>query len=307
MRTRFISQINRYLELVKNPMAFIISIIILGLTSTVSVFSQNYCVVGTNQNKFYSDHQVIKAPEAGQDFYGQDPQFPGPTPAYKDNGDGTISDLKTGLVWIKERGQKITWDAAVSGASVNKTGGYSDWRMPTIKELYSLIEFSGINGTDKTTSTGFTPFIDTNYFGFAYGSGIGNERIIDCQDWSATVYVSTTMRNDATIFGVNFADGRIKGYPKFKPGSGGKVGQQLYVRCVRNNPQYGKNIFLDNSNGTVTDLATNLMWSKDDSKIGMNWHDALALPDKLKPATGAGVTGSSIPISMFMILIKANG
>jgi hypothetical protein len=246
------------------------------LASSLISFSQNYCIVGTNQSKFYSNSEEIKAPQPGQDFYGQDPQFLYPIPNYVDNSDGTITDKNTGLMWMKERGLKMSWNDAILGASTNKIGGYYDWRMPTIKELYSLIIFSGVNGTDKTTSIGYTPFIDTNYFGFTYGSGIGRERIIDCQDWSSTVYVSTTMKSDTTVFGVNFADGRIKGYPKYEPWSRGKTPHLLYVRYVRNNSQYGKNLFQDNTDGTITDRATKLMWSKEDSKKGFNWKDALA-------------------------------
>jgi hypothetical protein len=237
---------------------------------------KGYPIVGTNQTKFYNDSGEIAAPAQGKPYYGQNASYPGNVPSYTNNGDGTITDNVTGLMWVQERGSKVTWDIAVAGASTNRTAGYSDWRMPTIKELYSLIRFNGVNGPNNMVTTGFIPFIDTNYFGFAYGSGIGTERVMDCQDWSATEYVSTTMNNQATIFGVNFADGRIKGYPKYEPSSGGAVGYKLYVRYVRNNPNYGKNSFKDNGDGTITDLATKLMWSKEDSKKGLSWPDALA-------------------------------
>lgn len=283
------------MNIVKNKLITTV-LIAFGIVLIVqSAFSQNYCIVGTNQKKFYSNTQEIEAPQVGEAFYGQDPQFSYPIPSYTDNGDGTITDKNTGLMWIKDRGSKISWKDAVSNASTNKTGGYSDWRMPTIKELYSLILFSGVNGTDKTTSKGYKPFIDTNYFGFAYGSGIGRERIIDCQDWSSTVYVSTTMRNDTTVFGVNFADGRIKGYPKYEPWSKGKTPHLLYVRYVRNNPLYGKNLFQDNSDGTITDRATKLMWSKDDSKKGLNWKDALAWVQKQNAANYLGHNDWRLP------------
>ena len=64
----------------------------------------------------------------------------------------------------------------------------------------------------------FHSVLDTKYFGFAYGDESHGERGIDCQDWSATEYVGTTMGGNPTVFGVNFADGRIKGYPKVFPG-----------------------------------------------------------------------------------------
>lgn len=236
----------------------------------------SYLLAGTGETNCYDTAKSIPAPAAGQPFYGQDAQSWHPAPAYTNNGDGTITDLNTGLMWVQARGVKMSWEAAKNGAATNRTAGYTDWRLPTIKELYSLIQFTGTNGPSQTSPAGYRPFLDTNYFGFAYGAGTSSERIIDCQDWSATPYVSTTMNGDATIFGVNFADGRIKGYPQYQPGSGGSVGQTMYVRYVRANPAYGTNNFCANGDGTVTDLATALMWSQADSGSGLNWQAALA-------------------------------
>jgi len=83
------------------------------------------------------------------------------------------------------------------------------------------------------------------------------------------------MNGDATIFGVNCADGRIKGYPRYVPG-GASTEKTMYDRYVRNNPAYGTNSFVNNGDGTVTDLATALMWSQADSGVGLNWSNALA-------------------------------
>ena len=74
-----------------------------------------------------------------------------------------------------------------------------------------------------------------------------------------------------TMFGVNFADGRIKGYPVKSP-RGEKTFHVLYVR---GNLEYGKNKFRDNGDGTITDEATGLTWMKADSGKGMDWPSAL--------------------------------
>jgi hypothetical protein len=65
------------------------------------------------------------------------------------------------------------------------------------------------------------------------------------------------MNSNTTVFGVNFADGRIKGYP----GDISPRGQPMkqFVRYVRGNPEYGINDFADNGDGTITDTATGLM------------------------------------------------
>lgn len=48
------------------------------------------------------------------------------------------------------------------------------------------------------------------------------------------------------------------------------------MRYVRDNLDYGINNFVDNGDGTITDTATGLMWSKASSGGGMDWKDALA-------------------------------
>jgi len=236
-----------------------------------------YTIVDTGQDKCYDSRGEMDPPKYGQPFYGQDAQFKGKQPSYKDNGDGTVSDLNTGLMWVKARGPMVTWEDAMAGAAKCKVGGHSDWRMPTIKELYSLINFmGGCQGTVQNSK----PYLDTKYFDFVYGDESQGYRIIDCQDWSATEYIAKTMNGNPTVFGVNFADGRIKGYPKESRGPQGSRKKVLYARYVRGNPAYGKNDFKDNGDGTITDKATGLMWSKADSGTGMNWESALAWVQK---------------------------
>ena len=82
------------------------------------------------------------------------------------------------------------------------------------------------------------------------------------------------MRGRGKIFGVNFADGRIKGYDLHMPDAGAE--KAFFVLCLRGNPVYGKNDFHDNGDGTITDRATGLTWSRADSGKGMNWQEALA-------------------------------
>jgi len=77
------------------------------------------------------------------------------------------------------------------------------------------------------------------------------------------------MNGYTTVFGANFADGRIKGFRKRDPSGGGQ--KMLYVRYVRGNANHGINDLVDNGDGTITDKATGLMWSKGDSGSGMNW------------------------------------
>lgn len=242
----------------------LIAILITGaLTTTAST----YPIVDTGQTQAY-----------GLDA-GQDAQYTVNPPSYQDNGDGTVSDLVTGLMWTQDPGEKMTLSEAFKNAKRCGLGAHSDWRLPTIKELYSLIQ---LNGTDpdpmSTDTSGLKPFIDTDFFKFKYGQEEKGERIIDSQYASSTKYVSTTMDGNETMFGVNFADGRIKGYPiEGRRGEG-----KYYVIYVRNNPDYGKNKFKDNGNGTITDDATGLTWMKADSGNGMDWPAALEYAEDLE-------------------------
>ena len=262
------------------------------LAAEVSTDRVPYTIVDTAQIRCYSNNAEIEYPKANANFFGQDAQYIGNEPAYKDNGDGTVTDLNTGLMWQSDPGEKMTFKQAVAGAATCRVGGYDDWRLPTIKELYSLILFSGTDPDPMSRdSAGQQPFIDRKYFKFQYGNPDRGERIIDSQFATSTKYVSTTMRGAETMFGVNFADGRIKGYGMRSPrGDGDKTFHVLYVR---GNTSYGKNDFKDNGDGTVTDEATGLMWMKIDSgklKAGknkdgkLNWQEALSWAENLEYA-----------------------
>ena len=252
----------------------------------------DYPIVDTAQERAYDNSMEVVYPKQGEPFFGQDAQYQGNRPSYRDNGDGTVSDLVTGLTWQQDPGPKKTLSEAIAGAETFRLAGHSDWRLPSIKELYSLILFSGTDPDPQSSgSSGQQPFIDTDHFEFTYGDASKNERIIDSQYASSTMYTSTTMRGDETVFGVNFADGRIKGYGTRSPRTRGE--KTFYVIYVRGNTDYGKNQFNDNGDGTVTDRATGLTWLKADSghlKAGqnkdgkLNWQEALSWAEGLTHA-----------------------
>jgi hypothetical protein len=87
------------------------------------------------------------------------------------NSDGTVSDTKTGLMWQKTGSVSAdTWKNAVRYCENLNEAGYLDWRMPTAKELASIVKLDTYN-----------PSIDTAYFN-AQPSNY----------WSSTAYANNT-------------------------------------------------------------------------------------------------------------------
>ena len=261
----------------------------------------NYPIVGTGQTKCYDNRKETSPPKPGGPFYGQDAQHPGRTPSYTLSLDGlTVLDNVTGLTWQRSPApnggdprsiDKLTLAharAQPSKLNAARFAGFTDWRLPTIKELYSLILFSGVDSGPNAGASSMTPFLDTRFFKFAYGDPVAGERTIDSQWATCTTYVA----NANQMFGVNFADGRIKGYGASMPGGRDKT---FFVLCVRGNPNYGKNDFLDNQDGTVTDRATGLMWTKADSGKGMNWEQALAWAQRKNAEKHLGYSDWRVP------------
>ncbi len=268
----------------KRPLRyFSTSLVVCGLSqlawpNELSADELSYPIVDTGVEIFTNDKEVIDEPTEGQAFYGQDAHFASFYPSYEDNEDGTVADLVTGLIWQKNMGEKMTYKEALEAAEECQLGGYDDWRIPSIKELYSLIDFRG----EMRRDGGGELFIDTGFFDQPLGDEDAGERPIDAQTWSSTFYVGKTMRASRAIFGVNFIDGRIKAYPLKKPRSHDE--NKMYFRLVRGNEDYGVNKFVDNEDGTVTDEATGLMWQIEDSGEGMDWQMALDYANNLELA-----------------------
>ena len=72
-----------------------------------------------------------------------------------------MTDNVTGLMWQQDPGDKMTWEEAVENLEDFELADYNDWRLPTIKELYSLIQFTGITAMEADSSV---PYIDTGLF-----------------------------------------------------------------------------------------------------------------------------------------------
>jgi hypothetical protein len=119
---------------------------------------------------------------------------------FTDNGDDTVTDQKTRLVWQQETSSSpMTWETALTYCEDLTLASQSDWRLPNIKELGSIV--------DRSQSS---PAIDTTAFPWTQSSGY----------WSSTPGAGY----GSSAWHVGFSGGYVGGY--YKSDSG-------YVRCVR--------------------------------------------------------------------------
>jgi hypothetical protein len=267
------------------------------LLSAPGGMAQNltYPLVDTMQDAcFDTTGAKITCPAEGEALYGQDAQHHRLAASYSDNGDETVTDNNSALVWQKTpENARLQYAEALSYCSALSLGGRDDWRVPTIKELYSLADSRG--ELLKPEEGEPRPYIDTTAFDFFYPD---RGMVFAGQYWSSTLYVKGPVMNGANqgAFGFNFADGHIKAYGtgldfysggeaessglSNGPADGKAPGN--YVRCVSGDEGvYGVNAFTANGDGTVTDAATGRMWQQSDDGTRRDWPEALAYCEAL--------------------------
>ena len=120
---------------------------------------------------------------------------------FTDNGDGTVTDGNTGLMWQQDEGGQMSWEDAITYCEGLSLAGYTDWRLPNIKELESI--------TDDSL---YYPAINTNFFPDAHMDAY----------WSSTTY--DYPGGTGTAWSVEFNYGSVHDYTK---------SNSYYVRCVR--------------------------------------------------------------------------
>jgi hypothetical protein len=127
--------------------------------------------------------------------------------AYRDNGDGTVTDLNTGFMWQQgdsQNGVKRSKDQAVKYCASLDLANHSDWRLPTIDELTSLVDV-GIAHPGPTINTSYFPECRSRYY------------------WSSSRY----MQDTNLAWHAYFTDGIV---------SAGDADRGWHVRCVRGGP-----------------------------------------------------------------------
>jgi len=248
-----------------------------------------------------------------------------PNPRFTDNGDGTVTDNLTGLMWMKnaDAGDDCdgvdtglqNWNTALASCAqcnTNVFAGYTDWRLPNIRELSSLIDFSQF---DPGLPDGHPFDVHTDPY---WSSTTRLEDLVDAWDVDLDDgHLSYGIKADESHY---VWPVRGESAPCLTCATGGayapvpKTGQTgcwdvsgALIGCAGTGQdgEYQMGIawpsprFTDNLDGTVTDNLTGLIWLKDaDCPNGdRGWSDSLIFANSLFDGWDGGFGGGDCGLS----------
>ncbi|MBU2513795.1 DUF1566 domain-containing protein [bacterium] len=215
-------------------------------TQTMIAGDYPYQMIITEEN------ESSPLPDTGQissytGIYGEDSDYGDNSKSFSFNSAETVTDNTTGLEWqAQDDNVERTWEGAVMYCQTLDLNNQSDWRLPEKKELIRLVNY----GT-------YRPAIDTEFF-TGTKSEVGNSYY-----WTATPYVSSSEEVWAVTFDWGFALNQDKGTSSYH-----------YTRCVRGN-QLATSEMVDNTDGTVTDNTTGLIWQQAEAG-SLTWESAIS-------------------------------
>ncbi|MBC8029074.1 MAG: DUF1566 domain-containing protein [Pyrinomonadaceae bacterium] len=211
-----------------------------------------------------------------------------PTQRFTDNGNGTVKDNLTGLLWLKEADWfgEVTWDQALTyarnlaagSAGLSDGSKAGDWRLPNIKELFSLIDY----GSGDPIIPHDHPF--TNVRSAIYWTGTTLAA-------APTLAWMMTLGIGPTVFDLKLNANRMwpvrEGEKLRVPQTGQKKcwdSKGNVIDCAGTGQDGERQAgaawpdprFRDNGDGTVTDNLTQLIWLKNANPFGFRtWQQAL--------------------------------
>lgn len=159
------------------------------------------------------------------------------TNEFVDNGDGTVTDEATGLMWMQQdAGAALDWEDALAYADSLTLGGHDDWRLPDVRELQAIVDYSGVfPAIDPLFScTGITNEAGDADYGY-YWSNTSAYFGQNQPEYYYAWYVAFGYAVDGTGQDSHGA-GAVRFDTKVEGGPLGEGGERYYnqVRCVRN-------------------------------------------------------------------------
>ncbi|MEA2014598.1 MAG: DUF1566 domain-containing protein [Thermodesulfobacteriota bacterium] len=281
----------------KKRFLYVIALLVIECVFFLAVsfsFAEKVALPKTGQTTCYdSDGNVISCEGTGQDGDIR-AGVAWPSPRFVDNGDGTVSDKLTGLMWLKDAGciGTASWDYALRKVDDFNTnpgdyacwgynGKYHDWVLPNVNELDSL------NNSEESYS----------------GTWLEDQGFVNVQSshdsyWSSTTDVSSAnywpsvparyawaVDIRGSILKTERKDNHYYHIWPIRTGQTGstkipKTGQATsYADGDDGDLQRGAEWpvprFTDNGDGTVTDNLTGLMWLKGVCIQDKTWQEAL--------------------------------
>jgi Protein of unknown function (DUF1566)/Carboxypeptidase regulatory-like domain len=260
------------------------------------VVSSDNSVTGANFTAFDGTNPLITLPVTGQQIsYGAGDDGAlnkgvawNAATRFSYNGDGTVTDGLTGLIWLKDAGCLGTalWANALTTVNGLASGqcGLSDnsvagtWRLPNLNELESLIDVSAASpalpmGSQFVNVSEGIYWTSTSYYGGNTGSDKAwTIRLSDGRYMNdTTANVKATSSNQVWAVKGTGSNGAVKlpatgFYVPYSTGDDGSLQSGVGLTSPR---------FIDNNNGTIVDTMTGLVWLKKADCIQDTWANAL--------------------------------
>ncbi|HPS31614.1 MAG TPA: DUF1566 domain-containing protein [bacterium] len=235
----------------------------------------NKCLINTDlirtqcsgQTFCYNDTAIMNCPAQEENYYGQDAQYTKYCKPRSYTVSGTaesdiVTDNNTGLIWQKTipttysgctggdpTGSMCQWQEAINYCNGLTYAGQTDWRLPTKRDLSTLIDYGRFKpAIDSTISTNKNLGFFWSSLSFAYDENYA---------WSENFSNGDDDYYIVTYFSKSMAH---------------------YVRCVRGEEWNPENNFIESTvlgNNIVTDSKTGFIWTTISTIVTESWKDSL--------------------------------
>ncbi|MBF0565501.1 MAG: DUF1566 domain-containing protein [Nitrospirae bacterium] len=258
-----------------------------------------------------SNKSKINLPQTGQTtsyYCGDDGAYQAgaawPTPRFIDNGDDTVTDNLTGLMWAEDAGTStvgactggdMTWTNAFDYVACLNDANYldhNDWRLPNINELESMVNVEESGNGKRLGNFGFTNVQENYWSSTTYASKEAYAWVVGIDN--GCVSHSNKTESDNYFVGPSFGSlyNRSLLCPNYdihyvwpvRGGQSGSLGNLAilatgqttrYYRgddgAIQSGTGWPNPRFIDNGDGTVTDNLTGLMWTNLMWTYDVNW------------------------------------